>query len=136
MVLCIMIRKNKTIKYKRINDKYDSFEFEGGRYYIRKDKILLKHKPLSRTYISTLIYIEGISEPLSLKNIEKKAEYDKDGNLIKDDETILIDAKSIHNITSEKILSVLSSEKMSTKDKFILISVWFAIILIIASMTI
>lgn len=111
MVVCIMVRKNKTLKYKKVKDKYDDFVFEDGTYYIRKDKILLKKKVFSFNYRSYLLFIEGISEPITFDNIEKKD---------KEDNTVLIDARSIHKITSDKILSVLSSSRLTTRDKLLI----------------
>lgn len=122
MVTCIILKKNDTIKYKKVNDKFEEFIYNEGTYYIKRDKIKLKKG--IKFYKPYLLYVEGISEPLSFNNIQKD----------EDDETILIDAKSIHSMTSEKILSVLSSSRMSSRDKLILFAVVFNIILTLISL--
>jgi len=100
---CWILRTNKTIKRKRVSNKKDSFSFEGGTYYVIKDNVLLKKSLLG--FKSILFYIENYSEPLSLTNIKKKKGKDAD--------TVLIDAKSIHNLTSRELLSVLTKTSFS-----------------------
>lgn len=131
MVVCYILRKTGTLKTKRVKDKKDDFVFENGTYYLKKDRIYLRPK-LIRGYVPFLFYIEGISEPISFTNIEKRKiqkldaegqpEYDKDNEPVMiEDTTVLISAKNIHDMTSKKMLSVLSTDQMSKLDKILII---------------
>lgn len=111
MIYCYIIRTNRTMALKRVHEKKDDFKFEGGTYYIKPDKIILQkmvamHRPM-------LIYIENYAEPIGIGSIEKKK--------VTGDETILIDAKSIHNLTSRKLLSVLAGDKLTGRELFIIV---------------
>ena len=140
-LLCIIMRSNRTLKLKKVGLRKDSFNFEDGVYFINSDRVCLKknflfgHKPV-------LLYKEGISQPLGFNDIIKKQkeQTDKDGKVIKDkkgnavmidDETILIDARSLHKLASEHILGFLT--RSSTKKllmAIIIISLFTLIITI------
>jgi len=109
MVECWILRTNKTVKKKRISNKRDSFRFEGGTYYIIKENTMLKKGLIG--YKPLLLYLENFSEPLSLENVEKRKGKG---------ETVLIDAKSIHNLTSRELLSVLTKTTF-TRTELLLI---------------
>lgn len=129
MVYCYILRKSKTLKIVKKKDEINSFTFERGKYYLNEDKIFLRKRGiLIKRYVPCLFYIEGISEPLALNNIQKRKvpkvdetgqiETDKDGNTIMvDDETVLINAFNIHDMTSSDMLSVLTSTNMTKTDK-------------------
>ena len=115
MIVCLIIRTNRSLKRYKINEKADSFVFEGGTYYVRSDRVLLEKKLF--TFKPILLYKEGIPEPLALDNIKKILNVETG----EEDETVLIDAKSIHNLTSRELLSVLTKTSFSRIELFIMV---------------
>lgn len=115
MIVCLIIRTNRSLKRYKINEKADSFNFEGGTYYVRSDRVMLEKKIFG--FKPILLYKEGIPEPLALENI-KKVTNSETGE---EDETVLIDAKSIHNLTSRELLSVLTKTSFSRIEMFIIV---------------
>jgi len=136
MVLCYILRKTGTLKIKKVKDKLDSFTFEQGKYFILKDRMFLLKKLIG--YRPTLFYKEGISEPLKLENIVKqkiKVVNEETGEeTYIEDETVLINAKNIHDLTSSEMLSVLSSQNLSKVDKLLIGLIALSIIINIAGM--
>ena len=130
MVRCYILRKSGTLKIQKIKDRENSFTFENGKYFILKDRMFLK-KVFLKGYVASLFYIEGISEPLKLDNIQKQKipQIDDNGNNVLDDngkikmvddETVLISAKNIHDLTSAEMLSVLTGGNLTRLDKLLL----------------
>jgi hypothetical protein len=74
-----VLRTNRTIGHKKIKDKADGFKFEGGYYYVLKDKVFLATKKtlFGKKIIPKLLYMEGVSLPLYLDNFKIK-EYEED----------------------------------------------------------
>lgn len=152
---CMILRNNRTLGKKKVKDEKDDFIFEGGTYFIKKEKVFLNKVGWIRKKIRpTLLYIEGVADPLYLDNMKIK-EYEEDvlisdekGNtiiengkpkterkIVKRLEDIFIDARAIHNMTAKKILSVLSSgEDFGTKEILMFILLIVAITLIVISM--
>lgn len=116
---CYILRANRTFKKKKFNLKRDDFDFEGGKYYIDSDRIYLM-KDWFR-YQPVLIFKEGISQPIGFQDIKKRQIKDADGKLI-DDDTVLIDARSIHRLTSESILGFLTKSPTKTLLTIILVA--------------
>jgi hypothetical protein len=117
MINVVFIRKNRTMAVFKVREKLDDFTYEDGLYYVKPEKLILKkgrigHKPY-------MFYVEGISEPISIENIFKR----------QDDNAVLIDAQSIHDLTSTKILDVLSKNTLDKKDA-ILIGMSFLILIL------
>lgn len=141
---CLILRTNRTMSIKMVKDKCDDFDFEGGTYFIRKHKVFLwKSKGLRGKITPTLMYVEGIADPLYLDNMKFK-QYkelvpllDENKKPIIDEKTgepktvlksvrkledIFIDARAIHNMTDDKILIDLSAqEEVKTTEIIILI---------------
>ena len=113
MVDCLILRTNRTLKKKRVNNKKDRFTFEKGTYYILKDKVILIKAFIG--WKPCLIYKEGLSEPLGFDNILMAKT--KEGN---NADHVLIDANSIHNLTSKELLRVITDTTMSTTDMLLI----------------
>lgn len=109
---CFILRTNRTMAYKKIKGDVDSFTFEEGKYFVVSDKVMLDKRFFG--YRPILLFKEGIPEPLGLTNIKKLQEEDTE-------ETILIDAWSIHNLTSRELLSVLTKTSFSRIEMAILV---------------
>lgn len=67
----LILRTNRTLTKRVVPDKEDDFSFEGGTYFIHKDKVFL-WKNLRGKIRPTLLYMEGIAEPLYLDNLKIK----------------------------------------------------------------
>lgn len=128
---CNIIRTNRTMGHKKVKDKCDDFKFEGGLYFVRREKIFLdKKRKLIGKIKPTLLYLEGVSDPLYIDNLSIKEYYDEipildnNNNVLLDPvtkrpltkkqkshklEDIFIDSRAIHNLTDKKILDVLSA---------------------------
>jgi hypothetical protein len=138
-----ILRTNRTMAHKKIKDKEDDFKFEGGLYYIRREKIFLDKSSIRGKVRSTLLYIEGIADPLYLDNLKIK-EYSENVpvidektkkqaidtttgkpkfiyKVVKRIEDIFIDARAIHNMTDKRILAQLSAQPTITSTDIILI---------------
>lgn len=153
---CMILRTNRTLGKIKVKDNQDDFKFEEGLYFIQREKVFLNKVGWIRKKIRpTLLYMEGVSQPLYLDNLKIKEYYEdvpildekgkpiknEDGTfktenkLVKKLEDIFIDARAIHNMVAKKILSVLSaSDDMEIKDYVILILLIVSIVLIIISM--
>lgn len=146
---CMILRTNRTMTQKKVKDKEDDFKFEGGLYYVRREKVFLFKTAIRGKIKPTLLYIEGVSDPLYLDNLKLKVYTEKiplfdektkkplldknDKQLYKMDgknfvmrmvrtiEDIFIDARAIHNLTDKKILAVLSAQASVTAPEIILI---------------
>lgn len=121
MISCYIMRENKTLKVKKVRTKADSFKFEHGVYYIQDDKIILYKGLIGWKPI--LIFKEGYSEALSFDNVIKRPKL-KNGKIIEDD-TVLIDATSIHNLTSRELLDVLAKTTLTKTELIMLIAIIF-----------
>ena len=123
-LLCLMLRTNRTFKSKKVALSKDTFNFEGGTYYINSDRIYLMKRWFR--YKPVLVFKEGISQPIGFTDIIKKQVKkdvikkvkNKDGsiteiteNKLVDDDTVLIDARSIHRLTSDAILGFITKSK-------------------------
>lgn len=136
---CWILRTNGTIKRIRISDKKDSFDFEDGKYFVIEKHIINK-KFLHFFYKPMLIYIEGFSEPLGLNNIVKKKREvqvkNKESGKMEtkeiEDDTILIDAFSIHNLADRENLSVLTDTSMTKVDMIVLFMLFICIVASVA----
>lgn len=138
---CLILRNNRTMGRMKVKDKADDFDFEGGLYFIRREKVFLWKTSIRGKIRPTLLYIEGIADPLYLDNLSIKEytkmvpELDKDKKPILDEKTgqpklikkvvrelqdIFIDARAIHNLTDRKILAVLSAQASITPTEIIL----------------
>lgn len=145
----IILRTNRTIGRKRIPDKKDDFIYEDGTYFIRKEKVIIDKTSVRGKLKPTLLYVEGISDPLYLDNmkfkeyiedvpvldqkgkpiIEEVRSYDgkisyrnkTEKKVIKKLEDIFIDARAIHNMTDKKILQDLSTESDVTISQIVVI---------------
>lgn len=148
---CIILRNNRTLGRKKIKDSDDDFIFEDGTYFVRRERVIIDKSSIRGTPRPTLIYVEGISDPIYLDNFKFKEYYedvpvkDKNGNIFINVATkkpithktlsktlsdIFIDARAIHHMTDKKILSVLSaSEDIGTKDIIILVLLLVGIII-------
>ena len=113
MVDCLILRTNRTLKKKRVDNKKDSFTFEKGTYYILKDRVVLIKAFIG--WKPCLIYKEGLSEPLGFENIIMAKT--KNG---KNEDHVLIDANSIHNLTSRELLKVITDTKMSATEMLLM----------------
>jgi hypothetical protein len=130
----------------KVKDKCDNFNFEGGLYFIQREKVFMTYN-LRGKIKPSLLFIEGISTPIFIDNIKitehieyeiddktKKFKLDKDNKKIQLKKQlcdIFIDARAIHNMTDKKILDVLSAtDDISTKD--IVIIILIVVILIIS----
>ena len=138
---CNILRTNRTMGHIKVKDKEDDSKFEGGLYFIRKEKVYLDKKGIRGKIRPTLLYVEGIADPVYLDNFKIKEyeelveEIGKDGKPIKDAfgtvkkvkkivhklEDIFIDARAIHNMTDKKILSELSAQPSITKPEIALL---------------
>ena len=117
MIKCFILRTNNTIKKTRVRESRDVFSFEEGKYFIQSDKVMLYKGLLF--FKPFLFYKEGYSEPICFDNVEKVIHKDADGKEINDD-TVLIDAQSIHNLTSKELLNVLAKVSLSKFEMLIL----------------
>lgn len=127
-----MMRTNRTFKVVKVGLKKDNFTFEDGIYYINSDRIFLmkrwfRYKPI-------LIFKEGVSQPIGFYDIIKrkvmkmvkvidedtgKPKTDKEGNEIEiekeiEDDTVLIDARTLHKLASEFVLGFLTKSRAKT----------------------
>lgn len=119
----LIIRKNRTMKSKRINNKKDEFNFEDGRYYIQPDKVIFKQvlfwaKPF-------LLYFEGIPIPIGIEEIKSNVDTNNKKELtaeeLKNAKTeILINSRSIHDLVSTDVLSVLTKKTLSNFELLLL----------------
>lgn len=133
-LLCLIMRSNRTIKIKKIGLRKDSFNFEDGVYFVNADRVLLKkgfpfgHRPM-------LIYKEGISQPLGFNDIMKRKRKIKDEETGKtseiEDDTVLIDARSLHKLASEHVLGFLTKSSTRKLITAVLIVVIFTLIVTI-----
>lgn len=129
-ITCFILRTNRTMAYKKIKSNVDAFEFEEGKYFVVSDKVMLDKRFLG--YRPILLYKEGIPEPLGLTNILKKPSDDKD-KANEEEETVLIDAWSIHNLTSRELLSVLTKTSFTRMEMLIIVFLILNVVLTIIS---
>jgi hypothetical protein len=140
---CNILRNNKTMGKLKIKDNKDDFIFEGGTYFVQKEKVFLDKTSVRGKIKPTLLYIEGVAQALYLDNVKLKEYYadvkildNKTKKPILDEngkpktelkklytvEDIFIDARAIHNMTDKKILVDLSAqEEFSTTSKVLII---------------
>jgi hypothetical protein len=145
-----ILRTNRTMAHKKIKDKEDDFKFEGGLYYIRKEKVFLDKSSIRGKIKPTLMYIEGIADPLYLDNLKIKEYYENVpvldektkkpildhttgkpkiiNKMVKHVEDIFIDARAIHNMTDKRILAQLSAQPTITSTDIILIALVIVVI--------
>lgn len=145
----IILRTNRTLGRRRIRNNKDDFIFEDGTYFIKKEKVIIDKTSIRGKLKPTLIYVEGVAEPLYLDNLKFK-EYIEDvpvldsknkpimdeiksydgkiilkprteKKVIKKLEDIFIDSRAIHNMTDKKILVDLSTESDMTGSQILLI---------------
>ena len=149
---CLMLRTNRTMKKKRVRNKCDDFLFEGGLYYVKREKVFLWPKGIFGTMHPHLLFLEGVAEPLYIDNFKFKEYYEDvpmidpvtkkpkidpvtkkpfmERKLLKGLQDIFIDARAIHDMTDRKILSVLSaSDELTLKDKLLTIGLIIVIVL-------
>jgi hypothetical protein len=138
-----ILRTNRTMTRRKIPDSADDFDFEKGTYFVHKDKVFLWKVGLRGKIRPTLLYIEGIADPLYLDNLQikeyfenlpviddktKKQAIDEKGKpLFKRTQVrkitdIFIDARAIHNMVDDKILRVLSAQSDITGTEILLIA--------------
>lgn len=148
--ICLMLRSNRTMKRKRIKDKADDFKFEGGLYFVKREKVFLWSKGLSGKQVPHLLYLEGVSEPIYIDNFRFKTYtklmpmLDKNNRPILDEKgkplmqekeyttmsDIFIDSRAIHNMTDKKILDVLSATDEFSKRDWLFTIFFIAIIVL------
>jgi hypothetical protein len=135
-----------------IKDSADDFDFEKGLYFVHREKVFLWKTAIRGKIRPTLLYIEGISDPLYLDNLRIKEYFEfvplldeKTNKIIIDEKTnkpkllkksvkkiedIFIDSRAIHNMTDKKILDVLSAQADITGTEIILIVLMVVCIII------
>lgn len=111
---CLILRTNRTLKKKNVSNKKDSFEFEDGKYFVEQDKVILTKGFFG--WKPCLIYKEGISVPIGFDTIQQ-IKNDKGDKV----DTILIDAFSVHNLTSRELLSVLTKTSFTKMETLIIV---------------
>lgn len=129
-ITCFILRTNRTMAYKKIRSNVDSFTFEEGKYFVVSDKVMLDKRFFG--YRPILLYKEGIPEPLGLTNILKAESKNKD-EINPEEETILIDAFTIHNLTSRELLSVLTKTSFTRMEMVIIVFLILNVVLTIIS---
>ena len=145
---CLILRTNRTMARKNVKDSSDDFIFEEGTYFIRKEKVFLWKTSIRGKIKPTLLYIEGISDPLYLDNLKLKEHIenipllDEKNNPILDEkgkqkftkkiikklEDIFIDSRAIHNMTDKKLLIDLSAQPSISSMDIITLILLIAII--------
>jgi hypothetical protein len=152
---CFILRTNRTMGRKYVKDKDDTFDFEGGTYFIEKEKVFIWKLNIRNKIRPTLLYIEGVSQALYLDNIkikeyledvvitdkQNKIVFKEDGKTPKTEKKrvkhitdIFIDARSIHNMTDKKILTDLSAQPdIKASEIIIIILLVVSICLIVAN---
>jgi hypothetical protein len=156
MIDVLVIRKNRTMRSKRISEKKDEFNFEKGRYYIQPDKVIFKKvlfwaKPF-------LLYFEGVPIPIGIENIHPiKIDFEElqDDEILTMTETdkeiyhmsymlymehrkteIMINSQSIHDLVSTDVLSVLTKKTMSPFELVLLALVILTLLMSIAGVNV
>lgn len=116
MIDVLVIRKNRTMKRKKVSEKADKFEFEKGHYYIQPEKVIFKKMFLFAKPF--LLYFEGIPIPIGIEEIQTDVKGKMKGDLTKSDMAkadmnILINAQNIHDLVSTDVLTVLTKKTLS-----------------------
>lgn len=131
-IICVMLSETKGCKILLRHKKHSSFRYNNGLYITDNDAV-----HITDNGARVLVYMEGISTPLKMSNIERTKKtveyYDLYGNkkksVIEKIKGLKFDARILDTFTDEKLAKLFTKQEINNFQFFILL---FSIITMIS----